>query len=212
MSAGDSFLLLGFVYFEFDCWNRLRNPYIPLDVANPTLHQDLQRNLQGEGKAERLQVIADANKEYHECRKTGADPSSSQAVRRWVEMNSEDILRERRRIGGDWAIAGCLTHRSTRDALRRGNLSVLQSFIQPTPRLCLGEDLLIVVLTMSEEDLRERLSLRHSGYQSVTDALMVCTLILVFQLSSQTFRKLQNVVWTWRRMKKMFWGLKSVKA
>ena len=127
VSAGDSFLLLGFVYFEFDCWSRLRNPYIPLDVANPTLHQDLQRNLQGEGRAERLQVIADCNKEYHECRKTGADPSSSQAVRRWVEMNSEDILRERRRIGGDWAIAGCLTHRSTRDTLRRANISVLQS-------------------------------------------------------------------------------------
>merc|ERR550517_1516682 len=43
----------GFVYYEADCFCQLRNPYIPPDVANPTLQQMLQRNLTGPGREER---------------------------------------------------------------------------------------------------------------------------------------------------------------
>ena len=98
---------------------RLKNPYLPLDVANPSMMQDLQRYLQGEGKADRQQAIAAASEEWDECFKTGADLSSFQAVTRLMEMMCKDIMRERRRIGGDWAVAGCITHRSIREQLRQ---------------------------------------------------------------------------------------------
>ena len=57
LGGRDFIALLGYVYYEFDCWMRLKNPYLPLDVHNPTMMQDTQRNLSGEGKAERQQAV-----------------------------------------------------------------------------------------------------------------------------------------------------------
>ena len=43
----------GFVFYEGDCYMGLKNPYIPLNVEDPSLAQKLQKNLFGDG----LQVI-----------------------------------------------------------------------------------------------------------------------------------------------------------
>ena len=46
----------GFVYYEVDCFCQLRNPYIPLEAEKPTMQQEFQRNLTGEGREERRRV------------------------------------------------------------------------------------------------------------------------------------------------------------
>ena len=61
------------------------------------------------------------------------------AARSFVQLMAEDILRERKRVGGDWIIAHVGYHR---DTLRR----------------VLGEDLRLVVLDISFDLLRERLA------------------------------------------------------
>ena len=54
MIIGKSFnVTLGYVYYEVDCFGGARNPYIPLDVPNPTMVQECQRPLIGEGREER---------------------------------------------------------------------------------------------------------------------------------------------------------------
>ena len=40
-----------------DCFRGLRNPYIPLDVPNPTMAQENQRKLTGVGLKERKQIF-----------------------------------------------------------------------------------------------------------------------------------------------------------
>ena len=109
LGGRDSIALLGYVYYEFDCWLRLKNPYLPLDVHNPTMMQDTQRNLSGEGKAERQQAVKDATEEWIRALKSGRDVELAECpgMRRMLEVACGDILSERRRIGGDWAIAGC---------------------------------------------------------------------------------------------------------
>merc|ERR1719422_637730 len=66
-----------------------------------------------------------------------------------------DIKREKERIGGDFAVATVLMNRETRDQLRR----------------ILGDQLVIVLLTMSMEERRERILVRHSGDKATADRM-----------------------------------------
>eukprot|EP00091_Calanus_sinicus_P007334 TRINITY_DN18342_c0_g1_i1.p1 TRINITY_DN18342_c0_g1~~TRINITY_DN18342_c0_g1_i1.p1 ORF type:complete len:110 (-),score=37.88 TRINITY_DN18342_c0_g1_i1:3-332(-) len=68
----------------------------------------------------------------------------------------EDIRKERKRIGGDWAIASVAMNKEVRDVIR----SVL------------GPDLVIVVLNMEEGDVQERLETRHEGQDVMVKMLM----------------------------------------
>ena len=38
-----------YVYYEADCFGSMKNPYIPLDVENPSMAQIHQKNLAGPG-------------------------------------------------------------------------------------------------------------------------------------------------------------------
>lgn len=96
----------------------MRNPYIPLDVSNPTLAQDLQRTLTGDGVRERREVCDKALASWTRLLKGESTGEVWSNIERMMEMVSQHILQERRRIGGDWAVAGALTHRRMRDTVR----------------------------------------------------------------------------------------------
>jgi len=66
-----------------------------------------------------------------------------------------DILRERKRIGGDWAIATVAFTRALRDHIR----SVL------------GPDLIFVILSMDEEEVRKRVTARHHGEEQASELM-----------------------------------------
>merc|ERR1719369_993061 len=48
----------GFVFYEGDCFTFSRNPFIPPDMAQPSLAQFTQKSLRGEGLQERQRIIA----------------------------------------------------------------------------------------------------------------------------------------------------------
>jgi len=48
--------LHGYVYYESDCFDGCKNPYIPPDVENPSMAQLMQRPLKGEGLEERKKI------------------------------------------------------------------------------------------------------------------------------------------------------------
>ena len=68
-----------------------------------------------------------------------------------------DVAREKKRIGGDFAVAAVLLTEDVRDQLRE----------------ILGGQLTIVSLTMSEADRRTRLLQRHGGNDSSADVMEV---------------------------------------
>merc|ERR1711874_813815 len=74
----------------------------------------------------------------------------------YVRVLCEDINLQRRRIGGDWAIAGCFPVRRIRDVLRA----------------TLGPELVLVSLVLEEEEMHQRLTERHPGQESVVNVLM----------------------------------------
>ena len=105
----------GFVYYEGDCFGGGRNPYIPLDVPNPWFSQFRQSHLIGEGVVDRVKAM----EPMMQVLKEGVmSDSNREELKPFYELMCEDILRERKRIGGDWAVASVVFSREHRDLLR----------------------------------------------------------------------------------------------
>merc|ERR1719430_198206 len=143
----------GFIYYEGDCFFGLRNPYIPADVENPSLHQTKQRKLVGEGVKER-KAICDASVKQWEAMLEGKEADVGALEAMYREM-CKDIARERARLGGDWAIATVIHSQSMRDFVRS----------------LLGPELEIVVLEMTLEEQMERIKGRHEGNEDAVQMM-----------------------------------------
>jgi len=135
----------GYVYYEADCFGSLLNPYIPLDVDNPSMAKMYQKPVKGKGMEERRTlgrkfqgalVNMMQGKEY-----------DKEALLEYYSLMAADIASEKKRIGGDFAVAHVLLTADIRAAMREQ----------------LGPDLIIIVLTMSTADRRERILARHKG-------------------------------------------------
>ena len=159
----------GYVYYEGDCFYRLKNPYIPPDVENPSLAQVKQRKLVGEGVCERRKICNEAVKQGR-LRMAGKeyDVAAEDAI--YKEM-CKDIARERARIGGDWAIATVLDSPHLRDIVRLVFSS--QSPLNVSVRGELGPELEIVVLSMTLEEQKARIRGRHEGNEDVVGLMEV---------------------------------------
>ena len=150
-------LNLGFVFYEGDCFGRLKNPYIPLDEKDASAAQGNQRKLAGIGLEERRQITRGVEKLVDG--EIGYEKSGvlSKHQKMFYKAMCDDIQNERKRIGGNWAIAHA-------DLCLKG----VRQFV----RECLGPDLLIITLNLTVSDLRKRIEHRHDN-EEVVDWLMV---------------------------------------
>ena len=142
-----------YVYYEADCFASMKNPYVPLDVDNPSLAQLTQKVLKGPGMKERKAVSQTCQNIWADL--MGGKDYDKEMFRKYYQVLAEDVKEEKKRIGGDWAIAHVLLTRELRDNMREW----------------LGPDLVIVILTMSSEDRRERILLRHEGSTEAADMM-----------------------------------------
>ena len=144
----------GYVYYESECFWTCKNPYIPADAPELTMIQD-QRNLVGEGLEERRRVHQKATESFRQVML--GEEYDIEDYEDYFELMCQDIKKERKRIGGDWVIAG-LT----------GMLREERDFM----RSCLGPELIFVVLIMEEEELRKRILNRHRGDPKLDEELL----------------------------------------
>ena len=126
-----------------DCFPKLRNPYIPLDEPNPTVVQDLMTPLSGPGCEERRKVVESVRNLWSKLisQQEELEEEEWKRLEGYFDLLCENIKSERRRIGGDWAVAGCLLHRRIRDFIRAN----------------LGPQVVIVILRMAEDGVRSRI-------------------------------------------------------
>ena len=75
-----------------------------------------QRPLRGEGLAERKEVCKKANETFMKLFK--GEEYDKEIMKEFNRGMSEDIIRERKRIGGDWAIAAVTLTCDIRDHIR----------------------------------------------------------------------------------------------
>ena len=127
-------------------------------MTSPSLVQNNQTSLAGEGRDQRKAVCDETGKLFGKMfRKEELTLEDWDVMEKFSEVLSDDVQAQRRRIGGDWAVAGCLPYRRMRDMIRAN----------------LGPQLVIVSLVMEEEDARERISSRHQNNEAVVKGIMV---------------------------------------
>merc|ERR1711892_251463 len=146
----------GYVYYEADCFGNCKNPYIPKDVDNPSMAQVNQRALKGEGLEKRMEICKKGNEEFMNVM-NGAefDLEGTTGIKESYTSMCEDILSERRRIGGDWAVAAVALTHGLRDHIRS----------------ILGPDLIFVILSMDEAEVRKRVTARHHGEEQASEMM-----------------------------------------
>ena len=115
----------GYVYYEADCFAALKNPFVPLTVADPSMAQMHQKVLKGPGMKERQAMMGGVRDVWSDMLQ-GKD-YDRELFNEFYTVMARDLLSQKERIGGDWAIAMVLMTADIRALLR----SLLISFLLP---------------------------------------------------------------------------------
>jgi len=148
--------LHGWRYYEADCFFSLRNPYIPPHVDNPSMAQVSQSKFVGEGVDQRRALAKTLNEVFENV--MGGKDYDEDLLEEGYRAMCQDILQERARLGGDWAVAGVLFSRRLRQFVRQQ----------------LGPELQVVVLDMSLEEQVARITTRHQGDATAVEMMKNC--------------------------------------
>jgi len=140
----------GFVYYEGDCFFELKNPYLPPSENTATdalLSAKRLKGVPNEVKA----AVAKVGEEWKKAAK-GEDYDMTECY----SLMCENILKERKRIGGDWVVAQAVLSRKHRDIIRER----------------LGHQLKFVVLDLDKDLQLERLRTRGEAFEELLGAWM----------------------------------------
>ena len=108
----------GYVYYEADCFAALKNPFVPLDVADPSMAQMHQKVLKGPGMKERQGMMGGVRDVWSDMLQ--GKIYDKDLFAHFYRLMARDILSQKERIGGDWAIAMVLMTAQIRALLRSG--------------------------------------------------------------------------------------------
>ena len=106
----------GYVYYEADCFGALKNPFVSLESDNPSLDQMHQKVLKGPGMKERQGMMGGVRDVWSDMLQ-GKDYDKD-LFAQFYRLMARDILSQKERIGGDWAIAMVLMTAHIRAVLR----------------------------------------------------------------------------------------------
>ena len=135
----------GWIFYEGDGFLFGFNPYVFPNESQVDARSD-KPALVGPGMSARGAALTGyVNSAWSTKQTTDRSPTN-----RFFRLMAEDIKKERARVGGDWVVAYAMAKRSDRDIFRE----------------VLGEDLVFVVLDISLELVKERLSGRGEGEES----------------------------------------------
>ena len=105
-----------YVYYEADCFKALKNPYIPLDVEDPSMAQTNQKPLKGPGIEERKSAIKKLQGTLSNF--VQGKEFDKAALLEYYHLMAADIAKEKNRIGGGFAVAHVLFSADIRSAIR----------------------------------------------------------------------------------------------
>ena len=142
----------GYVYYEADAFMGHMNPYVPTDVKEPSIAMCAQKFLKGVPQ-HRLDTVASGMPEFMGL--LDGKEYDFEKLCKLYSLMSEDIAKEQRRIGGDWAVAHAVPTRKFRDHIRKQ----------------LGTNLIFIVLHMTKEDQIARIKGRHGNEETFVNML-----------------------------------------
>jgi len=133
----------GFVYYEGDCFMSHKNPYLPIAENSAIDALIMAKSLKGVPK-EKKEAVEQSMKEWIKLLKGEEDYN----LEEFYTLLCENIIHERKRVGGDWVVAQAVPTRRLRDLIKT----------------VLGPELLFVVLDLEKEHQKERLRPRIESF------------------------------------------------
>ena len=130
--------LFGYVFYEGDCFLANTNPYVPKDIR-PTDALFKQKPLKGLSK-DRIEAAIKGS-EFMMSLENGLDEEKAKIF--YTEM-AKDILKEKKRIGGNWVVSQAVLTKDCRD-----NISKTL------------KDVIHVTLNVEKDAQKNRLERRH---------------------------------------------------
>ena len=123
----------GYVYYEGDAFGGLKNPFNTLDSENPSLDQIKMKNLKGilksvsilliskesilgKGSSERAAFMQQAQELWGPL--LAGQEYDQSVMSEYFRLMAEDIATQKKRIGGNWAVATVVFNRADRDLIR----------------------------------------------------------------------------------------------
>merc|ERR1719414_990516 len=104
----------GYVYYEGDCFMHLLNPYIPLDVEDPTNQYVMQAPLKNYPKKAVEAVLT-----FYEILKKYQEPDEESSLAYYGEL-AKNVDHEWKRIGGEnWVVGQAVSTRKCRDLIKQ---------------------------------------------------------------------------------------------
>ena len=98
-----------YVYYEADATMQLINPFVPIDAENPSLAQMFQKSLRGVPR-EDAEAILKISKEFEDMWKGEID-TFDEKVRPMLKIMCREIAKQKKRLGGDFAVAHAVVSR-----------------------------------------------------------------------------------------------------
>jgi len=134
----------GMVYYEADAMLGFINPFVPLDAENPSMAQQHQKGLKGISR-EDFEIIMGAQKMLNDVFSKGMVDTFDESMQPLLKLMSREILKQKKRLGGDFAVAHAVVSRKSRDLCRS----------------ILGPDAVFIVLNLTKSCVLKRLQGRH---------------------------------------------------
>ena len=135
---------MGWVYYEADCYGGVVDPFIPLEVDEPSLAQMKQKPIKGR-TVEGLQSMDDGMPEFKKMIQ-GA-PYDDEKIKPFYRHLAEDIVKHKQRLGGNFAVAQAVPKREMRDFMKE----------------VFGPQGIFVTIRLSKETNAKRIEARHGG-------------------------------------------------
>ena len=105
---------MGYVYYEGDCFMHLLNPYIPLDVEDPTNQYVMQAPLKNYPEKAVKAVLT-----FYEILKKYQEPDEESSLAYYGEL-AKNVDHEWKRIGGEnWVVGQAVSTRKCRDLIKQ---------------------------------------------------------------------------------------------
>jgi len=141
----------GYIYYEADCMSTFVNPFIDIHTPEPSLAQANQKPLKGldEITIKAIEARNEMTAQFMPEEGTKNKNLNPQELDRLLKIVADatciDINRQRVRLGGDWTVAFAVFSKAQRDVIRKA----------------LGNDVVFIILHLSEECTKKRLIDRH---------------------------------------------------
>jgi len=135
----------GYIYYEGDGLLGFLNPYVDINVDNPSMATFTQQKPLKGIPAETIKIMSDLSDTFQNMMQ-GSFDDTDEAFISMIPPLSDHVTTQRQRLGGDMAVAFAFFSRAQREAVRKH----------------LG-DVVFLVLNMTRECQKKRIDARHAN-------------------------------------------------